>query len=405
LKIRKILLRVLLIGAIPAVALAAWALHAMYTDPPPGPMGERVPPEEVTYTAQIIASGITMLNAVRERDRRPGHIYRRDAHARTHGCALASFTVNAVDERFRRGLFAAPKEYKAWLRYSSGNTALQSAWKPDARGMAVKVLGVPGKKLLDGEEDDTTQDFLMINNPAFFIANVEEYALATRYQALNRQFTYFADDGNGFTWNFFRWRLREFRIGVNILKFPPRNLLSDRFFSMTAYKLGSGEYVKYSAKPVACASGGKIPGSWVGFGDNALQDQLVSELKTGPDYCFDFMAQLQMPGKNMPVEDPTVEWSENDSPFVPLARIRIARQDITPQLNNGFCENLSFTPWHALPEHQPVGGLNRVREGVYQAISRYRRCQNGVAFGEPADDGALTFKSRPCRADQPIPDL
>jgi catalase len=396
------LIRVLLIAAIPAVALAAWALHAMFTDPPPGPMGETIPPEEATYTARIIASGITMLNAVRENA--PDHIYRRDAHARTHGCALASFTVNPVEGRFRRGLFSAPKEYKAWLRYSSGNTALKSAWSPDARGMAVKVLGVPGTKLLDGEENDTSQDFLMIDNPAFFIANVEEYALATRYQALNKQFTYFADDGGGFTWNFFRWRLREFRIGMQILKFPPKNLLADRFYSMTAYKLGSGQYVKYSAKPVACASGGKLPGSWVGFGDNALQEQLIGELKTG-DYCFDLMVQPQVPGRNMPVEDPTVEWSEKDSPFVPVARIRIARQDITPQLNDGFCENLSFTPWHALPEHEPVGGLNRVRKGVYQAISRYRRCSNGLYFGEPADDGSLAFKSSPCKADKPIPEL
>ena len=402
-RIRKVLLRALLVLAVPVVALAAWTLHAMYTEPPPGPMGESVPPEEATYTARIIASGITMLNAVRAKV--PDHIYRRDAHARTHGCALASFTVNPVEERFRRGLFSTPKEYKAWVRYSSGNTDIQSAWKPDARGMAVKVLGVPGTKLLDGEENDTTQDFLMIDNPAFFIANVEEYALATRYQALNQQFTYFAADENGFTWNIGRWRLREFRIGVQILKFPPRNLLSDRFYSMTAYKLGAGQYVKYSAKPVACAAGGKVPGSWVGFGSNALQDQLVAQLKTGPAFCFDLMVQPQVAGRNMPVEDPTVEWSESDSPFVPVARIRFDRQDITPQIGNGFCENLSFTPWHALPEHEPVGGLNRVRKGVYQAISRYRRCQNGLYFGEPKDDGSLAFKSAPCRAVQPVPEL
>jgi hypothetical protein len=37
--------------------------------------------------------------------------------------------------------------------------------KRDARGMAVKVLGVPGKKLLQDEEDATTQDFIMISHP------------------------------------------------------------------------------------------------------------------------------------------------------------------------------------------------------------------------------------------------
>ena len=396
--------RFMLIGGVAVLGFAGWALHAMYAEPPWGPMGERVLPDEALYSARIIASGISMLNAVREKA--PDHIYRRDAHARTHGCALATFTVNPADPQKQglfQGVFAVPGQYKAWVRFSSGSTGVQSAWKPDARGMAVKVLGVPGRKLLEGEENETTQDFLMIDNPEFFIANVEEYALATAYQAQNNQFAYFASDAHGVTWNFLNWRMREFRIGVQILKFPPKNLLATQFYSMTAYKMGAGQYVKYSNKPVACDAGGSVPGSRVGFGNNALDEQLAGELRTSPGYCFDLMVQPQVAGKNMPVENPTIGWSERDSPFVPVARIRIDRQDITPQMQNGFCENLSFTPWHALPAHEPAGGLNRVRKVVYQSISRYRRCLNGKAFGEPNGDGSLTFDSKPCLATEPIP--
>ena len=342
-----------------------------------------------------------MLNA--ERERRPDHIYRRDAHANSHGCALAKFTVNASEERFRRGIFAQPNEYKAWVRFSSGNTKVQSAWKPDARGLAIKVLGVPGRKLLDGEEDATTQDFLMINNPEFFVGNVKEYSQLTRYQALNKEFTYFATENGEVTWNPLHWRWREFRIGLAILKFPPKNLLSSRYYSMTAYKLGADQYVKFTARPVACHANGSVPGSWIGPGQNALRDKLVEELRNGSGFCFDLFMQPQVQGKNMPVENPTIEWSESDSPFTRVARLEIGQQDITPQLNNGFCENLSFTPWHALPEHEPVGGLNRVRKSVYQAIARYRRCSNGMAFGEPQDDGSTAFKSKPCTAREPLP--
>jgi catalase len=391
----------LLVCGVPAVAFAAWALHAMYSDPPLGPQGESVPPDEATYSAQIIASGISMLNTVREKQ--PDHVYRRDAHARTHGCALATFTVNPVEERWKQGLFATPKEYKAWVRFSSGSTDVQSSWKPDARGMAIKVLGVPGRKLLEGEENETTQDFLMINNPEFFIANVEEYALSTAYQAQNNPFGYFASDGRNFTWNFLKWRMREFRIGLEILKFPPKNLLAVQYYSMTAYKLGAGQYVKYTNKPVACSAATSVPGARVGFGSNALTDQLAAELRAGPSYCFDLMVQPQVAGKNMPVEDPTIGWSERDSPFVPIARIRLERQDIAPQMQSGFCENLSFTPWHALPAHEPVGGLNRVRKVLYSSISRYRRCLNGKASGEPKEDGSMAFNSKPCIATEPIP--
>lgn len=119
--------------------------------------------------------------------------------------------------------------------------------------------------------------------------------------------------------------------------------------------------------------------------------------------CFDFMVQLQVPDKNMPVEDTTVQWEEKDSPFVPVARIEIPKQDIGPFMQSGFCENLSFNPWHSLPEHQPVGGLNRIRKAVYQGISRFRRCMSGVAFGEPRDDGSPVFDSRVCNPHEPVP--
>src|SRR5262249_51306321 len=218
-------------------------LYKMYKSPPWGPMGEAILPDEDVYTSQIIASGISMVNATRRTQ--PDGRYRRDAHAKTLGCAAATFTVKPLEQRFRYGLFAQPKSYKAWVRFSSGSTTPQSDWKPDARGMAIKVLGVDGKKLLEGEEDDRTQDFLMIDNPVFFVENVAEYALLTKYQGEGHQFGYFFGDGMAFMWNPARWRLREFRIGLGILKFPPKNLLSTRFYSMTAYKLWVAQYVKY----------------------------------------------------------------------------------------------------------------------------------------------------------------
>lgn len=106
----------------------------------------------------------------------------------------------------------------------------------------------------------------------------------------------------------------------------------------------------------------------------------------------------------MPVEDVTVEWKESESPFIPVATIEIDRQDIAAQ-NSEFCENLSFSPWHALLEHEPVGGLNRARKIVYQNISRYRRCSNGKFFGEPADDGTQTFTTGKCDAHKPVPEV
>ena len=48
-----------------------------------------------------------------------------------------------------------------------------------------------------------------------------------------------------------------------------------------------------------------------------------------------------------------------------------------------LAENLSFTPWHSLPEHRPLGGINRARKVAYRTISVFRHQRNGVPREEP----------------------
>jgi catalase len=399
------------LGVVLAIVLIVLLLFSL-PSPPRGPVSVRVPQDEELRLAQIVDNGEHIVNNTRN-DVGDG-VYRRDAHAKTHGCALASFKVpNLIDRRLLYGLFSQAETYKAWIRFSSGDFGVQSDWTPDARGMAIKVLGVPGQKLLEGEQNATTQDFLMINNPVFFVRDVKDYVELTTYQSTGAGVMPFVFPGM----NPLSWRLREFRLGLGILGTPPpRNLLRTRFYSMSAYRLGTAQFMKYSAKPVACAKDGDLPSRWSGFGANTLHESLAEQVKSGL-HCFDFMVQLQVQDKDkyMPVEDVTVEWKESDSPFIPVARIEIDSQDIEkagwtgsrPEDNrsSGFCENLSFSPWHALPDHEPVGGLNRARKVVYQNIARYRRCSNGKFFGEPADDGSMTFKTDACDAHKEVPEV
>ena len=77
-------------------------------------------------------------------------------------------------------------------------------------------------------------------------------------------------------------------------------------------------------------------------------------------------------------------WKEEASPFVRVARIRIPAQAFTTTRQDEYAEHLSFTPWHALPEHRPLGGINRTRRVVYEQISALRHRANGAARAEPA---------------------
>ena len=92
-----------------------------------------------------------------------------------------------------QGIFVPGRSYKAWIRFSNGNEdATRADAKGDARGMAIKLLGVPGEKILSDERDAQTQDFIMINHPVFFIDD------AASYLALERTKDAFQEDKDGF---------------------------------------------------------------------------------------------------------------------------------------------------------------------------------------------------------------
>jgi hypothetical protein len=74
----------------------------------------------------------------------------------------------------------------------------------------------------------------------------------------------------------------------------------------------------------------------------------------------------------MPIEDATEVWPVDAAPFNTVATLTIAPQDFDTPLVSTECEHMVFTPWHGLAEHQPLGGINRLRKAVYIASSQHR---------------------------------
>jgi hypothetical protein len=77
----------------------------------------------------------------------------------------------------------------------------------------------------------------------------------------------------------------------------------------------------------------------------------------------------------MPVEDPTIEW--NSVP-VKLATLSIYPQKFDSPEQMTFVENLEWSPWNSLPEHRPLGGINRARQKLHQDSQELRHRTNGV---------------------------
>ena len=109
----------------------------------------------------------------------------RTEHPKHHGCVRAKFTIAAdLPASLKVGIFSQPRVFPAWIRVSNGQE--QDDQKFDSRGMAVKLMDVPGQKVLDDEQG--TQDFVMINYPLFFIRDLSDYVdfLALLNRGMNR---------------------------------------------------------------------------------------------------------------------------------------------------------------------------------------------------------------------------
>jgi hypothetical protein len=104
--------------------------------------------------------------------------------------------------------------------------------------------------------------------------------------------------------------------------------------------------------------------------DRYLSERLQDHLKR-EEAAFDFLVQLQTDSRKMPIEDASVEWRERDSPYLPVARIRIPVQSIDAP-NGAACEQMVFNPWHALTDHRPLGDFNRARREIYREMAAFR---------------------------------
>ncbi len=324
---------------------------------------ELVPADEASAIQQI--TRIVEENIRTEAKQGSAH---RDVHFKAHGCVKAEFRVLPLPDAMQTGVFAGTRKYPAWIRYSNGSGKVQNDSVGDARGMAIKLMGIESS-------ESGTQDFVMINHPIFFVRNAVDYVefqKAISQDAMNKFFF------PGF--NPLNFRLHELATAIAIRSKKVDNPLDTQYWSATPYRFGDTA-MKFSVRPC-----GKLIHalSTETTSSDFLRENMQKHLANG-GACFDFMVQLRTHTLAMPIEDPTTEWSEEASPFIPVAKITIPMQTFTTPEQLKFCEDLSFTPWHTVLDHQPLGGINRVRKAAYETSSRIRHELNGIERREPID--------------------
>jgi hypothetical protein len=261
--------------------------------------------------------------------------------------------LSGLPEHARHGLFARPASYEAWIRLSNGATDRQSDRKPDVRGFAIKVRGVDGPGAL-GAGPAASQDFLLINHSAFAFAGADEFVGLVKG----------ATRGPGALLGYLVSRYGF----LGAIKMVKRFASSfNRPFS------GFATEAFHSAAPIACgpyavrvrlqAASDKVK---AGAAEDWSGD-IRTRLQGGP-LSFRLQLQFFVDEVRTPIEDASVDWSEDVAPYVTVAVLTLPVQD--PQAEAGAAlaatiEAAAFDPWSALMDHRPLGEVMRARKVVY----------------------------------------
>jgi prostaglandin-endoperoxide synthase 2 len=319
-------------------------------------------------------------------DREAG-LARRAQHRKHHGCVRAIFRVrDDIPADLRQGLFAKSGCYEALIRFSNGTQGDDR--RKDSHGMAIKLLGVDGSKILSGRTDERAQDFLLADDETFPSGSPRALILLNRLLS-GRRLT--------------RWIN-----GARLAAFHPRtfwrslralrrisSLLDISYFSAIPYRLGD-HAVKYVVAPRQRIDGRNYVDDRDGLGT-----ELRQRLRD-PDgrIIFEFGVDVRLDEDRQPIEDPSIAWHKIADPRREwLAEILVPCQELDD--TEGLAENLAFSPWHAREEHSPLGLLAEARRDVYRSLARHRHERNqivptqssevpaGYADGRPRTFGSL----------------
>lgn len=309
---------------------------------------ETVAPDE---EARFNAFAAEIREIQRKRAERRG-ASERGLHPKAHVGAVAKLAVGEVPVEYRVALFSAPAEFDCYVRFSNGAPRTQPDGRPDIRGVALKVVGVPGKKIIKGLEDKKTQDFLFITTAATAVRSPDEFMHLIRSAA----------EGPALLVPKLL-KAVGLRRALSIVKAATatprvRSMATVPFFTAAPIRFGESA-VKVAIFPVSSAS--HIPSK----GPGALRDDLVARLKSAP-VVYSLRVQRYVDEASTPIEDTSVEWT---SPWQEVATLSLPQQDVLSERGREIeerVESLSFDPWHAVEALRPLGAMMRARAAAYR---------------------------------------
>ena len=331
---------------------------------------ERLLPNEEALVDSVISSFDTQMRGLWK----PGR-FERGGNTKTHGIVRSEFIVHdGLPAEFRHGIFANPKTYRAWTRFSGPGPYIT----PDIddvgfMSISIKLMGVPGPKLWDDEK--FTQDMFGVSTPTFVTPDINANAQLQLESVRNTQIFYFLNTHRPHVLDLIMQGL-----WIKTQSSP----FEAPYFSCVPYLLGEGQAMQYSVWPKT-ERRTPIPRLPFRPPNDYLRQAMVAALLE-EDVEFDIRVQRQTDPQRMPIENAAVLWPEKLSPRVSVATLRLPRQKFDSPAQLAFARQLSYNPWHCIPEHRPLGNQSRARRRMYATLSQLRQNMNNVPHYEPTGD-------------------
>ena len=337
---------------------------------------ETIQPDEQESIDGIIKGMTQQTETVEKRE---GHAVRA-SHAKSSACVIGEIVVaEDLPPELAQGLFAKPGRYPIAVRFAQGPGETLGDRVSTHRGMSIKVFGVDGEKLPGHDVD--TQDFVFATGTTFpsgtaqgFLRDAKQIGTTTPLpEGFKSAVSSLARNMNKVLHAFGTESPK-----ADFFGHPFSHPFADGYFSQCPIRFG--DYV---------AKLGAFPAS---PDQDALKDWRLDphEDEDGfrhaavryfeqHDAVFEVRAQLWTGGDNQPIEDTSVDWPIEESPYVTIATIRLPHQSAYgADRVRYFDEVMTFRPAHSLAAHRPLGSVMRARLQVYRALSDFRHRENGV---------------------------
>lgn len=344
---------------------------------------EQIPDDEAE-TAKELAETLHGIMQTTFED--SGHAVR-SVHAKSHGLLRGQITVlDGLPRPLAQGVFARPGTLPVVMRFSTNPGDVLDDKVSTPRGLALKIIGVEGARL-PGSEGDQTQDFVMQNAKAFTAATPKAFLKTLKLLAKT------TDKGPGL-----KRALSAVLRGVETtieamggesgtLKslggHPLTNLLGESYNTVVPLLYGP-YYAKLAVVPVSPELTA-LTDKPVDLDDkpDGLREAVVEHFSHHGG-VWEVRIQLATDIEKMPIEDASVQWPEDVSPYVTVARITLEPQPAwDEERKQGIDDGMAFSPWHGLQEHRPLGGVMRARKPSYEMSSQFRATHNGCPMHEP----------------------